>query len=111
MSAAAAGSVRPSAETRLAVHTPLKLSSVAVSSTGAGASAAPSGFSRLISMAALPSENWSMPSCRVSVFAPSVSTPSRTAHWKRSTSPFMFISAAPSALMVRVSSMLMSASG
>ena len=101
----------PSAVTRASVQTPLRSSIVALSSmTGMGAADA-SGFSRLSVIVTPSSETTSMPSCSAMLTPSAVSTPSCIEHCMLSPSPFMFISAAPSAPMVRVSSMPMSASG
>ena len=110
ISAASAGTVTPPMLARTSVHTPLRSSIVALSSmTGTGAAC--SGFSRLSLMEESPSPSSSWPSCSVPVMLSTTSAPSYIAHWDVSTSPLMFISAVPSAPMVTVISMPMSASG
>ena len=101
----------PCAVTRTSVQTPLKSSIVTLSLMNGKDASEASGFSRLNVMVTSSMENVRRPSCSVNATPSAMSVPSCMTQWMLSTSPFMFISAAPSAPMVRVISMPMSASG
>ena len=101
----------PSIVTCASAQTPLRSSIVALSSMTGMDAAEASGFSRLSVMVMPSSETTSMLSCSAKLTPSAVSTPSCIEHRMRSPSPFMCISAVPSAPIVMVRSMPMSASG
>ena len=70
-----------------------------------------SGFSRLNAMVTSSMETVRSASCSVNDMPSAMSTPLCMVQWMLSTSPFVFISAAPFAPRVKVTSSPMSASG